>query len=145
MKCVLVLLCAVCVVLCIAQHREDDVEEHHIKEAADFINLFDTENNKWLYQNVILENDIDFITTPLTRPLGTNDQACTPFSGTFDGGNFSINGLQMGIADEKDETNEKGKASLFCGLKNAIIKNLVIGLSCSFFSYPSASALCLEA
>lgn len=74
---------------------------------------------------IILENDLDFSHVTLEFPLGGNADACSPFGGVLDGNGHSIKELFM-------ENESSPSVGLFCGLKNATIKNLVIDESCSF-------------
>jgi len=110
----------------------------YIGDAEDFMsfsNLSQTVDN--FTYNVIFTADIDLTRWNLDRPLGLrDDMSCMPFSGVMDARGFSIIGVNMGGTDTD--------SALFCGLRDAVIGNLVIDKSCSF-SGSSASALSLTA
>ena len=81
--------------------------------------------------DVVLSTDIDALGISFPLGLGNGDE-CTPYSGTFDGGNHSISNAY---------TFNKLYNGLFCGLKNAVVKNLIISETCSFSGTTSAGGL----
>ena len=90
------------------------------------------------YGLVSLMNDISISDPTLISsrfPLGSEYGECIPFSGVFDGGGHTINDFTF--------SRESG-AALFCGLKDAVVKNLVIDSSCRFEGINS-SAISLKA
>ena len=79
----------------------------------------------FLYDKVILQKDISFSDlNKLTKnlPFGWVNGECIPFTGVFDGHGHVIDNLVLNGEN----------SSLFCGLKKATVKNLVINSSCSF-------------
>ena len=102
----------------------DAVEK--VSSADDLVRLFEKATLGTLKQDIELENDLDFSQYHL--PLGTSDGTCISYSGVFEGNNHSIRNLKM------NNTNSEGynHAGLFCNLKDATIKNLIIDSSCSF-------------
>ena len=89
--------------------------------------------------DIELTDNLDFSDANITLPLGAHSNGtCVPYSGIFRGNGHIIDGLKM------DNKNNKGynNAGLFCSLKGATIKNLIIGQSCSF-NGQSTGALCV--
>ena len=100
-----------------------------VKTAQELIQLFDGVSGSTVSLDIALLSDIDFSQSGLTIPLGGSlDDSCVPYSGTLQGNGHSIKGLKMNI----EKTWGYRYAGLFCGLKDAIIENLVIDSSCSF-------------
>lgn len=76
--------------------------------------------NNNLSANYILINDIDLSSWGEWTPIGDSDN---PFSGTFDGNNFTIQNLR--ILSPKEET-VKFLTGLFAAANNSTIKNLTL-------------------
>lgn len=93
-----------------------------VSSARAFVKVFESSP---VPDEIILENDLDFSHVTLEFQLGGNADACSPFGGVLDGNGHSVKELFM-------ENESSPSVGLFCGLKNATIKNLVIDESCSF-------------
>ena len=97
--------------------------------ADDLISLFNKATGNTLKTDIEVNADLDFSDSSLTLPLGAfSNGTCMAYSGEFHGNGHSVKGLTM------NNTNNVGYkyAGLFCGLKDAIIENLLIDSSCSF-------------
>ena len=97
--------------------------------ADDLISLFNKATGNTLETDIEVTADLDFSASNHTLPLGAfSNGTCVAFSGVIHGNGHTIKGLTM------NNTNNVGYkyAGLFCGLKDAIIENLLIDSSCSF-------------
>lgn len=100
-----------------------------VKNEATFFSLaLDQSSHSFIFDKVILSQDISISGVSSRPPFGSELGGCVPFKGTFDGQGHTLH-IQM--------TGES--AALFCGLKDAVVKNLVISSS-SLFSGTSESA-----
>ena len=95
--------------------------------------------NKEKYLTVVLTASFAFGTEASKQylPLGLDKttQTCYPFSGTFYGKNnmlFNINHTMTSLENSNGNNCPAGGAGLFCGLENAVIKNLAFDSSCTF-------------
>ena len=105
------------------------VSSVQVGTADDLINIFEAASGTALKEDIDLLADLDFSGKDLTLPFGaTSSGRCVAYSGVFHGNGHSIKGLQMNATDNTQYRH----AGLFCGLKDAIVENLVIDSSCSF-------------
>ena len=95
--------------------------------------------NKEKYLTVALTDSIDFGTEASKQylPFGLDKttQTCYPFSGTFIGNNFKLLSINLSMSGQENTGGNNcpaGGAGLFCGLENAVIKNIVFDSSCTF-------------
>ena len=108
-----------------------------IKKASQLIEWFNTHSGDDTSQVVIeLADDLNFQKAGLKYPLGFSQGSCNPFSGSFKGREHRIKKLVM---DNKHDSTYSS-AGLFCGLKGAIVDDLIIDSSC-IFTGVSAGAL----
>ena len=110
-----------------------------IERASQLIEWFNDHYGDTNQVVIELAADIDFHSTGLKYPLGVFQGSCHPFSGSFKGREHRIKGLVM---DNKND-NTYSSAGLFCGLKGAIVDDLVIDESCKFTGV-SAGALSVK-
>ena len=134
----LFVLNTVCFLLCTAINREANIK---IKIAKQLLGLFDAGSSTWSSTNIMLDNDIDFSTdgvfsAPLLGIKEGSEQECVLFSGTLNGNGFKIIGLNI---------SSESNASLFCGLSEATIENLVFDSTCFFQGKGNIGALSAEA
>lgn len=105
------------------------VSSVQVETADDLINIFEAASGTALKEDIDLLADLDFSGKDLTLPFGaTSSGGCVAYSGVFHGNGHSIKGLQMNATNNT----KYHHAGLFCGLKDAIVENLVIDSSCSF-------------
>ena len=125
-KIVAILLC--CCIVSLA-------ETVQIDSASQLIEWFNTHSDT-SQVTIELTADIDFKKSGLKYPLGVSQGSCNPFSGSLKGREHKIKGLVMNNKND----NTCSSAGLFCGLKGAIVDDLVIDKSCKFTGV-SAGAL----
>jgi len=118
------IVCIACGLICCACLCPADVVFVSSSNFSDFVSRAANEDN--FNYDVVLTEDID--ASELELPLGRKPytSTCHRYSGTFDGGNHRINGAVI--------TSPTSSAGLFCGMKNATVKNLIISETCSFSS-----------
>lgn len=105
------------------------VSSVQVETADDLINIFEAASGTALKEDIDLLADLDFSGKDLTLPFGASSSGgCVAYSGVFHGNGHSIKGLQMNATNNT----KYHHAGLFCGLKDAIVENLVIDSSCSF-------------
>ncbi len=107
-----------------------------IKKASQLIEWFNTHSGDTSQVVLELAADLDFHKASLKYPLGVSQGSCNPFSGSFKGREHRIKRLVM---DNKND-NMYSSAGLFCGLKGAIVDDLIIENTCTFTGV-SAGAL----
>ena len=109
-----------------------------------FSELVNSKDARFSGLNVCLKNNIDMSGVTDFTPIGNNSETLfekgvpNGYHGTFDGCGYQINGLQMSAEDSGDDPRVTF-VSLFGVLRErAVVRNLVIGETCSF-SYRGAS------
>ena len=118
----------------IGNNKVNEVQiDLYINNAEDFKIFRDNVNNGNTYEGkyIMLKNDIMLDINEEWIPIGTylsentsvEDETNTPFKGTFDGQNHTIDGLKI-------TSQEKGKG-LFGLVNNGTIKNVIIGENCN--------------
>ena len=113
MKCFI--FCTFFISIILAPSLGSKVTIHH---ASQLVELF----NSTCQVDVDLQNDIDMSTVSIFHPLCLKqDGTCEPYTGLFDGKGYSIKGLVMDHF-----------GGMFCGVKGASFKDLVIDNSCQF-------------
>ena len=104
-------------------------------KTPDYFEFFRFLMERGVYQSqaidVSLETDLDFSNENDLKPLGLYGSSCNEYSGTFNGNGHSINNLDM----------KSKSASLFCGLNNAVIKNIIIESTCRFLGDDKAYSI----
>lgn len=110
-----------------------------INSASQLIEWFNTHSGETSQVVLELAADIDFHKSGLKYPLGVSQGSCNPFSGSFKGREHTIKRLVMNNKND----NTYSSAGLFCGLKGAIVDDLVIDESCKFTG-SSAGALSVK-
>ena len=123
---ILGLLTLCCPALCVY----NEVRIHNEEDFTNFVNDVNSGSTKSDYvgTTVFLENNLDF--TDYGRefnPIGFNSP--TPFSGTFDGQGFGIDGIRLNVTD--------GYAGLFGYARGATVKNIV-------FSIKTSASVCIH-
>lgn len=112
--------------------------EFYIDSAEGMVNFSALiKNSCWFNgKTVYLKNDIDMSTVTDFEPIGTatedNSNPFQPFRGTFDGQGYEIKNLTV-------TSSSRFSNALFGAVRGCIIRNLVIGESCSF-SYTGTGA-----
>ena len=104
-----------------------------IKNADDLCTLRDDINKGVVYQDVILETDVDLEEATWTEPIGNTTSYA--FTGTFNGNGHSISGLRVVTS------NDIAAAGLFGFLKNSTVKDLTVKNS-TFTGTQYAGAIC---
>ena len=102
-----------------------------VNSADELIDIFAKETGKYVDDEIQVLADLDFSssTAKLTDPLGTiSNNECISYRGVLHGNGHVITGLRI---DKTDNTTFRD-AALFCELKDATIKDLVIDSSCLF-------------
>ena len=106
-----------------------------VKSNSDFITIANEASKGSFSFDIQLETDLDFDDQDLHEildklPLGTvTTSTCTPYSGTFDGKGHTVKNLHL------NRTGASGTilSGLICDVSNAVIKNIIIDASCSFY------------
>lgn len=110
-----------------------------IQDETSFLSLVpDQSSQSFKFDRVVLLKDIsisDVNNFSSHLPFGSEGSECIPFNGTVDGQRHTINNMIV---------SQENGAALFCGLKNAVVKNLVISSSC-LFEGTWASAISMKA
>ena len=117
--------------------KDNDVNEInvdlYINDEEDLMRFRDEVNNGNTYKGkyIVLTDNIKLDVNCEWQPIGTylnsntsiNDETNIPFEGTFNGMGYTIDGIKI-------SSKEKGKG-LFGLIKNANIKNVIIGENCN--------------
>ena len=113
-------------------------EEVSVETVDEFLALAERAASGDFGFDITLKNDLDFNGTNFTGLLGYRfDGNCTPYSGIFEGNGHSLRGIHSLSNSEN--------ASLFCGIRDATIKNLIIDKTCTWNGLLYAGSLAVEA
>ena len=104
----------------------------NVDSADDLIILFQGAK-QFVQETIDLIADINFANSEnrLLFPLGASNTSynCVVFNGTLHGNGHRVKNLVM---DTSSSSNQYCNAGLFCGLKDALVEDLVIESSCTF-------------